>query len=136
MVINSIFIAACFLLSKSAIAVDINKDVLAIGMLESNATLVDGKVIILKGYVSGTNGIYFAYESKASADVNNRLGVDIVESPDNSFLSRVVESGGSCGVVTGRFTSFTDGVIGLGNFRSDIGYLVVSSFKRISCKEL
>lgn len=124
---------ALFLTSVNAVAHD---GIVDINSVMSDPRSFNGRTISVQCYIFGANDIYFAYDSPEFVDEENRNGIDIVEEPEMKFLLDVVGNGGACGVVTGKFVSFTDGVIGLGNFRSNFGYIVAKSFKKTPCVEM
>lgn len=109
---------------------------LDVRILGKEAEVLDGKAVSVKAYVGGVDGLWFACPGKGFAGADDCSGIDVVDSPDRRFLSGVIAEGGSCGVVTGRFVAFANGVIGLGGFRSEIGYVEATDFRKIPCDDL
>jgi len=91
--------------------------------------------VAARGYlVKQEFGGYYLYTDKPAAQVEDYAsGIDVVADSSRSRRQLAGLLNGDCAIVTGTFTHFSNEMIAIGYYRSELGYITVHAVQKTSC---
>lgn len=108
---------------------------LSLEQIGKRAAELNGKRISTSGILvaSELSGLYLYSNRKNANEENYTPGIDVILDSRLKKLPLHVDSEGECASVMGEFTAFNDELIGMGYYRSQIGYMTADEVRAEKC---
>lgn len=94
----------------------------------------DSRPVVISGYAKMVAGGIFLFSDVQAAQKEDwRRGVDVVSSSGADKAAKAAVGDGGCAEVRGAFVAFDENVVGIGNFRSSIGFIDATNVRLKRC---
>lgn len=105
-----------------------------ISELKENSSAMEGKRLLLFGFLKPVIGGFFLYKEDGDAQREDfSEGVDVVVSHNTREPSPSEIGHGKCALIEGVFTAFDDDTVGTGYFRSTVGFIQANKITVQNC---
>jgi len=102
--------------------------------IAKNPDLAEGQDLTVYGFLKPMDGAYFLYKDAASsAGEDHSSGIDVVLGR-GSIIDYSEVDDGKCAIVHGVFKAFDGDTMGIGYFRSGIGFVEAKEITLVDCQ--